>query len=153
MNYWIILLIVLMDQISKIIVQNHFALGESIPVIPNIFHLTYVQNVGAAFGIFKYQRNFFIFVTTAIIIGIFIFTLIWPKLHHVILYSFTFIIGGAIGNLLDRIRLGYVIDFFDFQIWPVFNIADISIVAGTMLLAYYLIFLDKEDNAKDSNDS
>ena len=147
------MLVILIDQISKIIVQNHFSLGESIPVIPNIFHLTYVQNVGAAFGILKYQRNFFIFITMAIIIGILIFTLIRSKLHPIVLYSFAFIIGGAIGNLLDRIRFGYVIDFFDFRIWPVFNIADISIVAGTALLAYYLIFLDKEENAKSRNDS
>ncbi len=148
MNYFVIFFIIFIDQILKMIIRNRLYFGESIPIIQNIFHITYVQNVGAAFGILKYQRIFFIFITLAVIIGIFIFVFMKHSIHKIVLHSLNLIVGGATGNLIDRAQFGYVIDFLDFRIWPVFNVADISIVAGTVMLAYYFIFLDKKDYTK-----
>ncbi|QXM05851.1 signal peptidase II [Crassaminicella indica] len=146
MNYLLVLLIVILDQASKVMVQSKFLVNESVPIIKNIFHLTYVQNVGAAFGILKNQKMFFILMTIFVIGGIVLFLHKHKNWHKLVPYSLSLIVGGAIGNLIDRVRLGYVVDFFDFRIWPVFNIADISIVVGAVLLSYYLIFLDKVHN-------
>ncbi|MCT4621370.1 MAG: signal peptidase II [Marinisporobacter sp.] len=142
MNYILILLLIIIDQISKWIIQSKFLVNESIPIIENIFHFTYVQNFGAAFGILKHQKIFFVVMTILVIGGIVVFLKKQKNLHKLVPYSLSLIVGGAIGNLIDRVRLGYVVDYFDFRIWPVFNIADISIVIGAVLLSYYLIFLD-----------
>ncbi|MCT4606416.1 MAG: signal peptidase II [Marinisporobacter sp.] len=142
MNYVLILLLIIIDQISKWMIQSKFLINESMPIIKNIFHLTYVQNFGAAFGILKQQKIFFVVMTIFVIGGIVIFLKKQKNLHKLVPYSLSLIVGGAIGNLIDRVRLGYVVDYFDFRIWPVFNIADISIVIGAVLLSYYLIFLD-----------
>lgn len=142
MNYVLILLLIIIDQISKWMIQSKFLINESMPIIKNIFHLTYVQNFGAAFGILKHQKIFFVVMTIFVIGGIVIFLKKQKNLHKLVPYSLSLIVGGAIGNLIDRVRLGYVVDYFDFRIWPIFNIADISIVIGAVLLSYYLIFLD-----------
>ncbi|KXG75972.1 signal peptidase II [Thermotalea metallivorans] len=142
MSYILAVLVVILDQISKYMVQSRLAVNESLPVIQNIFHITYVHNFGAAFGILKNQKYFFIVITLAVIIGIFLFLHTQSKVHGMVKYSLMMITGGAIGNLIDRIWLGYVRDFFDFRIWPVFNIADMAIVCGAVLLSYYLIILD-----------
>ncbi|QZY57134.1 signal peptidase II [Crassaminicella profunda] len=146
MNYLLVLMIIILDQASKFIVQSKFSVNESIPIIKNIFHLTYVQNFGAAFGILKNQKMFFVLMTIFVIGGIIVFLSKQKNLHKLIPYSLSLIVGGAIGNLIDRVRLGYVVDYFDFRIWPVFNMADISIVVGAILLSYYLIFLDEVRN-------
>lgn len=144
MSYILAVLVVILDQISKYIVQSRLAVNESLPVIQNIFHITYVHNFGAAFGILKNQKYFFIVITLAVIMGIFLFLRTQNKVHGMVKYSLMLIMGGAIGNLIDRIWLGYVRDFFDFRIWPVFNIADMAIVCGAALLSYYLIILDTD---------
>lgn len=146
MNYVLIVFVVILDQLSKYWIQNRFSVHESIPLIRNIFHFTYVQNIGAAFGILQNQRIFFVLITLVVILGIFIFVHRQNNIHKVAVYSLSMIVAGAIGNLIDRIRLGYVVDFFDFRIWPVFNVADISIVVGAILLSYYIIFLDRASN-------
>lgn len=142
MNYFLIITILILDQITKYMVKTRFMVNESIAVIENIFHLTYVRNFGAAFGILKHQKLFFIFLTTVVLIGIIIFLRKQPHIHSIAKVSLSLIVGGAIGNLIDRIAYGYVIDFFDFRIWPVFNIADMAIVIGACLLSYYLIFME-----------
>jgi signal peptidase II len=120
----------------------------SIPVIDNIFHITYIQNKGAAFGFLQNKIIFFIFVT--IIVAVVILFLLWKtrdksnyKLFH---FSIILQLGGAIGNLIDRVRLGYVVDFLDFRIWPVFNVADIAIVSGVILLSWYVIKNPEKNN-------
>lgn len=142
MNYLVVLCIIILDQVSKYMVHSKFFVNESIPMIKNIFHLTYVQNVGAAFGILENQKIFFVAITILVISGIVVFIRKQKDIHTMVLISFSLIVGGAIGNLIDRMRFGYVIDFFDFRIWPVFNVADVSIVVGAILLSYYLIFID-----------
>ena len=142
MNYFVIVAIIVLDQISKHMVKSQFMLNESIAVIENIFHLTYVRNFGAAFGILKHQKMFFVLLTTTVLIGIIVFIRKQSNIHSLVKWSLSLVVGGAVGNLIDRVVYGYVIDFFDFPIWPVFNIADMAIVVGAFLLSYYLIFIE-----------
>jgi len=124
-------------------------LHESIPIINNIFHITYAQNFGASFSILQNQRYFFIAigsVTIAILICVII--RYYKRFDKVLLLSLSLITGGAIGNLIDRIRLGYVVDFLDFRIWPVFNIADSSIVCGSFLLILYILWIEPRKQRK-----
>lgn len=133
------LAVVILDQFSKYIVVENMALGESIPIIEEVFHLTYILNPGAAFGMFAHNRLFFIAIAV-IVIGI----IIWARREILaspweIKAGCGLFLGGAIGNLIDRARQGLVIDFFDFRIWPVFNIADIAICIGVGLIIWNLL--------------
>ena len=133
------LAVVILDQFSKYIVVENMALGESIPIIEEVFHLTYILNPGAAFGMFAHNRLFFIAIAV-IVIGI----IIWARREILaspweVKDGCGLFLGGAIGNLIDRARQGLVIDFFDFRIWPVFNIADIAICIGVGLIIWNLL--------------
>lgn len=133
------LAVVILDQFSKYIVVENMALGESIPIIEEVFHLTYILNPGAAFGMFAHNRLFFIAIAV-VVIGI----IIWARREILaspweIKAGCGLFLGGAIGNLIDRARQGLVIDFFDFRIWPVFNIADIAICIGVGLIIWNLL--------------
>ena len=134
-----------MDQLVKYLVTHFMSLGESIPVIAGVFHLTYVLNAGAAFGIMENQRWFFIVTAAAFIIlgACFYYKLV--KEGAFFRYGAMALLGGAAGNLIDRLRGGLVIDFFDFRIWPVFNIADIAIVLGVIGMILDVILLRKEE--------
>ena len=135
---YLVIGILFFDQLSKYIITQKIPLGESIPIIKNIFHLTYILNRGAAFGIFKNQIPFFI-ILAIIAITVILFGL-RRKATLRIEVALSLILSGAIGNLIDRIRLNAVIDFLDFRIWPVFNIADSAITIGAMLLAFSVLF-------------
>ncbi|MCL1604548.1 signal peptidase II [Phascolarctobacterium sp. ET69] len=133
------LAVVILDQFSKYIVVENMALGESIPIIEEVFHLTYILNPGAAFGMFAHNRLFFIAIAI-VVIGI----IIWARREILaspweVKAGCGLFLGGAIGNLIDRARQGLVIDFFDFRIWPVFNIADIAICIGVGLIIWNLL--------------
>lgn len=133
------LAVVILDQFSKYIVVENMALGESIPIIEEVFHLTYILNPGAAFGMFAHNRLFFIAIAV-IVIGI----IIWARREILaspweVKAGCGLFLGGAIGNLIDRARHGLVIDFFDFRIWPIFNIADIAICIGVGLIIWNLL--------------
>lgn len=119
-----------LDRLTKALVAAQMAAGQSIPVIPGFFHFTFILNPGAAFGIFRNQTAFFVIVTLAVIITILYFVYKLPTCNKFLCWGFGLELGGALGNLVDRLLYGKVIDFFDFQVWPVFNIADIAIVAG-----------------------
>ncbi len=133
------LAVVILDQFSKYIVVENMALGESIPIVEEVFHLTYILNPGAAFGMFAHNRLFFIAIAV-VVIGI----IIWARREILaspweVKAGCGLFLGGAIGNLIDRARQGLVIDFFDFRIWPVFNIADIAICIGVVLIIWNLL--------------
>jgi len=134
--------IILVDQITKIIIERNFIEFQTIAIIDNIFHLTYVPNYGAAFGILKNKTYFFIIISIIIIAGLLTFLLFIPRQRKILRIALILQIAGAVGNLIDRIRLGYVIDFLDFRIWPVFNIADTAIVIGAAFLIYDVLFLN-----------
>ncbi len=101
------------------------------PVLPNIFHLTLVHNAGVAFGLLQGCGLLITLVTCAVIVGLW-----WSRLFTL---STGLILGGAIGNLIDRLRIGAVIDFLDFRIWPVFNLADSCITVGAVLMAWQIL--------------
>ncbi|MDD5131334.1 MAG: signal peptidase II [bacterium] len=139
----IFLLVLLADQYTKLIVQQDMIVGQTIPVIHKIFHFTYVQNSGGAFGILRGKTNLFIIISIIVILFIIYFMFKEEKKDYFVKTVFSFILGGAISNLIDRMRLGYVVDFIDFQVWPVFNIADSAISIG-MVLLFIRLFFKKE---------
>ena len=135
--------VVIIDRLTKQILCSNLSYDRSIKVIPGIFHLTLVRNTGSAFGLFKDWTQFFI-ISSVIVIAL-IFFYVWRcRCKDIFLISaLGLILGGAIGNLIDRILFGCVIDFLDFRVWPVFNIADSSITIGAMMLALKVL-LDKK---------
>ena len=110
------LLVVLLDQATKYYVVTHFALGESVPVINNVFHWTFILNRGAAFGMLEGSRWLFVLIAVAVIGGV------WFMRREI-----------------DRTTRGVVIDFFDFRIWPIFNVADIAICVGVGLIIWSIL--------------
>lgn len=143
MFFAILVTVILLDQITKYFAYVYLQPQNTIPVINKIFYLTYVENRGAAFGILQNKVWFLAAITAVVIIAAVYYVYKTPQMSSMMKYSIALIVAGAVGNLIDRIRLGYVIDFFDFVVWPVFNVADSAVVVGTILLAYILL-LDKE---------
>ena len=131
--------IIFLDRITKIFFSKVLSLGESLPVIPNVLDMTLVHNTGIAFGLFKDQGIVFIIIPIIAVIllicNIFYYKNNDEELSRTYIVAFSMILGGALGNLIDRIRYGYVIDFIDLQIWPVFNIADSMITIGAIIIA------------------
>jgi signal peptidase II len=141
MIFIIALLILLLDQFTKFIILKNLVLNQSLPLISGVLHLTLVHNRGAAFGILKNQAPLFIFVS------IFAVALIYSALRKGKYKKFSFyslslalILAGAMGNLIDRLRFGYVIDFLDLRVWPVFNVADSAITVGAIILGWIILF-------------
>jgi len=124
----------ILDQGSKFMVDALMHTGQSIPVIRGIFHLTYVQNPGGAFGILPYRTGFFVLAALLATVWILLFYRQLPAGHRCLRAALSLQLSGVLGNLTDRVRLGFVIDFFDFQVWPIFNVADIALVTGVGLL-------------------
>jgi len=140
------IIILCLDQSTKFIVNKNFTPHESIPIIKGIFHLTLVHNRGAAFGILKGQA--FLFVFTSIFAIILIYRGLKNTRGNLYSISLGLILAGAIGNLIDRVFFGYVIDFLDLRIWPVFNVADSAITVGAILLGYSIL---KKDSINPNN--
>jgi len=137
MIFPIVIAILFLDQASKFLFTKFLNLNQTLSVIPGIFHFTLVHNRGAAFGILREQS--FLFVLTSFVAVILIYFNLKnnrrknPFLSNL---SLALVLAGALGNLIDRIRFGYVIDFLDFRIWPVFNIADSAITIGAIILGW-----------------
>lgn len=147
---WLSGLMLVLDQLSKIWIDTHMNLYQSIPVIPG-FNITYVRNYGAAFSFLSdaggWQRWFFAILAASISIGIVIWMKKLKEDERLSAISLSLILGGAIGNLIDRVAYGYVIDFLDVYYkthhWPVFNIADSAITVGVAIM-FYESFTQKE---------
>jgi len=136
--YFIFLAAIIIDQASKAIIMKTMFLGQSVPIIDRILHLTYIQNPGAAFSLMAGRTNIFIAVSFIVVAAVIIYQIRGGVKRGLIPISLGLIAGGAAGNLLDRVRLGEVVDFIDFRVWPVFNLADSAIVVGAILLAVVL---------------
>lgn len=132
----ITIFIILLDQLTKYVISKYMIVSQSIPIIKNILHFTYIQNTGAGFGLLKGWNTALIFISL-IIIGIILFYFDRITREKTIHIPIALILGGAIGNLIDRIFIGHVIDFIDFSIWPTFNIADSCITIGALWLIVY----------------
>ncbi len=143
----VVVLVALLDQVTKYWVASAMGLHESIPVVAGFFSITYVRNPGAAFGFLAgasplFRSAFFLAVTIAAIILIIHYIRGSEGKEPVLLYSLALILGGAVGNLIDRVRLGEVIDFLDVYVssyhWPAFNVADSAISIGAVLIVVQL---------------
>lgn len=138
MNYLIALVVIIFDQWTKYLVIENMAIGESIPIIDNLIYLTSHRNPGAAWGILAGQMWFF-YIITVIVIGIIIYYMeTYSKGHRLLGLSLALVLGGAIGNFIDRVRFQEVVDFVDVYIfsydYPIFNVADSSLVIGVILI-------------------
>jgi signal peptidase II len=152
---WPAIAIICLDQISKLAVVNSLRLHESLPVIDGFFNLAHIRNRGMVFGLMNrpgFDFAFYVLViaslTAVAIIMIWLFRL--KRNDRYLTLGLSLILGGALGNLIDRIRLGEVVDFLDFFVgsyhWHTFNIADSAITVGTFLVAIILVFKSKKEN-------
>ena len=138
--------IVLLDQLTKYLTVSNIALYENIPFIPGVLSLTYVRNIGAAFSAFQGQQWLF-----ALVFAVFTALIIWEYFKKPLAFTnverwmIAAVYGGGLGNMIDRVRLGYVIDMIktDFIDFPVFNVADCFITCGSILLMLHLVFFNK----------
>lgn len=145
--------IVILDQFTKYLTVCHLAPGHTAPFWDGVFHFTYVQNTGMAFSLLEGGRWFFL-VMTLVIFVLFAVALKREWITHPTgLWALAAIVGGAVGNLIDRIRLGYVVDMIEveFLSFPVFNVADCFVVCGAILLVIYAFFFDKPQHKEASN--
>ena len=140
------LLWLFLDQITKFLVTSFINLGESIKIISGFFNITYVRNTGAAWSILEGSRSFLILAAFLAIALVYFFMLKDKRIEKIEEIGYGLLLGGILGNLLDRVIFGYVIDFFHFTFgnytFPIFNIADIGIVIGTFIVIFIMI---KED--------
>lgn len=148
MSFFIVCFIVLIDQISKIFIHQSMDLYQSVTIIPSLLDFTYIRNEGIAFGI-NFEGSRIFFIVFPIVITFYLISLLRDKEFQSSSsqISLLLIIGGAIGNITDRIFRGYVVDFIDFHIngvhWYVFNIADSSVTIGLLFLLYSSIIVQR----------
>lgn len=136
---------VLLDRITKSVAQTALKPIDTFPIIKDVLHLTYVENTGAAFGMLKEYRWIFMSLSAIYIVAIIIYLFYSrAKRHTLLTLSLCLILSGGIGNMIDRIFYGYVVDFIEFRLinFAVFNLADTEVSVGAALLVIYLIFFD-----------
>lgn len=156
MAFFLTALIVLaLDQVSKFLIRANMSLGQSIPE-DGLFRITYVTNIGGVFGILSNQA-FLIILTTAVgIAAILLYSRYTIFNRMLVKISLGLLLGGALGNLIDRLSLGWVVDFIDIGFgqyrWPTFNLADSAIVLGVILFLYYFIFLVRKEERLNKNE-
>jgi signal peptidase II len=143
------LLVVVADQLSKMWIRSNLVVGQSLPET-GFFRLTHIQNTGAAFGLFQGHSFALTIVALVGIVVLLVYALLiyrrFPILDNLLGKSaLGLVLGGTVGNLIDRLHLGYVTDFIDVGFWPAFNIADSAIVVGVIMLAYSLYFLARTE--------
>jgi len=137
-----------LDQLVKILVKVSFSLYESVPIIKPFLYLTYVKNEGIAFGLFQGVTSISIISAIIVVVGVFVYIMGWRP-PAIVAYSLALVAGGAAGNLIDRLIFGGVVDYIDFRFWPVFNLADIAIVVGSLLLMGFLIWESREEGKRN----
>lgn len=165
--FLISLAIVILDQATKIVVKEFMFLGQSIEVFGSTFQLTFIENPGMAFGIRIGQEGSLIgrwfFATVSVVASGFLIYYIYRVRHERLLYriSLGLILGGAVGNLIDRVFYGRVVDFFDFDFpdvfglsrWPIFNIADSSVVIGMIMMSLFVFFAGRRSQSADQTEN
>ena len=138
-------LVIFLDRVTKRFFTKLLDYGESIKVIPHALDFTLIHNTGIAFGLFKDKGYVFIIIpiiaVILLVVNIYYYRKSDDALSHTYIVAIALILGGAIGNLIDRIMYGYVIDFINFHIWPVFNVADSAITIGAIVIGIKCIRL------------
>ncbi len=130
---------IILDQLSKSLVLRHFPDGRPVPVLGRLLYFTVTSNTGSAFSLFQNQDSLLIGVGIAICLVILLLVSFRPDLQCCYMFPLALIWGGSLGNLLDRLRRSAVVDFIDLRFWPVFNISDVAITVGFLVLAYQLV--------------
>ena len=154
--FLIMVAVVLLDQVTKWLAVGFLTKVETVPIIKNILHLTYLENEGAAFGMLKNNRWVFLIISTVAIIGLIIYLVKYPPKNKLFMLGLSFICGGGIGNMIDRVLLGYVVDFIDFRAinFAIFNVADSFVCIGAALVLIYVFFFSEEKKeVKDDTES
>lgn len=143
------------DQAVKLYVVSHLALYESAPLLPGVVELLYIQNTGGGFSILAGHTWLLTILTAALMAGVAALMVKRVFPHPLAMWSMAAILGGGLGNLIDRVRLGYVVDMFNFQFmdYPVFNVADILVVCGTVCFAAYYLFLYDKPSKKGGEEA
>jgi signal peptidase II len=153
-------IVLLLDRLAKWAVASNIPLHDSATVIPGLFHLTHVENTGAAFGLFaesSAQWKVGALVSFSVIALVIVSALLWKNSHALstTTIGLSLILGGATGNLWDRMMTGHVVDFLDFYVgnyhWPAFNVADSAIVIGAILLVSEIVFAKSNEAVKSSS--
>ena len=145
--------VVVLDQITKALTRSYLDLYDSVPVITNFFHLTYVTNDGMAFGL-NFPGGSYVFLFISIILTIVIFMYLWKEQnnHMLMRLSLALILAGAVGNLIDRLLFGQVVDFFDFMIgdyhWYILHVADSAVTIGMILFLYFSFIIQPKLQTK-----
>ncbi|MGF3066202.1 signal peptidase II [Facklamia sp. P12950] len=138
-------IIVILDQTLKIWTQNHLTLNQTLEIIPDFFQLNYIHNTGAGWGLFAGQRFFLIGVTFLVIF--YLVYLIWKNRYHSpwTKLAYALLLGGAVGNLIDRLVRGYVVDMLQIRLFdfPIFNLADVALTLGVILLIIMVIWTEE----------
>lgn len=141
----------LLDQATKYLAITRLELGASVPILGGLLCLTLTRNPGGAFGLFQAWTQPLVIVAIIVVLGILLLVRQKADMSQVLTVSIGLELGGAVGNLIDRIRFRYVIDFIDLRVWPVFNIADVSITIGLFLLAYYVFVNEPRRRPADNS--
>ena len=139
------ILFVIADQVVKMWTVNNFSLHEGMEFMKGIVSILYVRNTGAAWGMFE-GKMFFFYLITAVAVGTLLYLMFKEKgKSKLLLTAYSLILAGAVGNFIDRIRLGYLVDMFKFEFidFPIFNVADICLTIGVIFLFYYVIFKEQ----------
>lgn len=144
---------VIIDQLTKYLISTNFDVGQSKEIIKGLINFTYIRNEGAAWGIFSNSRWVFIVITAIMIIVLPFILYKYRKLHFMFGFSLSLIISGAIGNMIDRVFAGSVVDFIEFAFFdfPIFNFADCCVTIGAVMMFIYLVFIDKTLFRSDKN--
>ncbi len=155
MFIWFLIVIgtVILDQLSKFWAVKFLMPIETLPIIGDVLHLTYHENTGAAFGILKNNRWVFLVISTVAIIVLSAYIIKFPPKNKWLGVGLSFIVGGGIGNMIDRLLLGYVVDFIDFRLinFAIFNVADSFVCVGAALVMIYILFF-YEEKKEEKND-
>lgn len=145
-----VIALILLDQGTKLWVLASLKPIHNMTLVDGFMDLTFVENRGVAFGMFSGQRWFILLLTGIIAVGLIWFYMNMPKKkeYFPLRVSLVLVLAGAIGNIIDRLFRGYVVDFFEFTFfkWPVFNVADIYVVVGVILLALMIVFVVKDED-------
>lgn len=150
MEFIIIILGLILDRVTKLWAVNYFKTHDDIIVIKDYFNITYLTNKGAAWGSFQNKLLFLSIITSAVVLAMIYYLIKNNKNSRLLNFSLALIISGALGNLFDRVYYRYVVDFIllhfkDVYYYPVFNVADMCVVVGTILLLIYILWFDKNE--------
>ena len=144
------LAVAVLDQVTKLLVVSLISLEESIDVLGPVLSLTYTRNTGGAFSLAPGSTGGLVVVSVLVVVFLVLYGIRGPVPSRVVGYGLAFLLGGALGNLADRAFRGWVVDFLDFHFWPVFNVADIAITIGAVLIGWHILMPPKTARADDA---